>query len=148
MRPERSSRSRNAALPWPRRACRRPATRTRTSVSSPGSSPSWGALASAIGVTPGYACGNGSTPASRIASSLRRRVASSSEASLASTLCDVDLGDGELALLAARERHLDGVALLAAHERLAHRRLVGEPVGSRVGLGRPDDRVRERLALV
>ena len=44
-----------------------------------------GAFASAIGVTPAYACGNGSTPASRSASSLRRRVASSSEASLAST---------------------------------------------------------------
>ena len=50
----RSGRRGRGTPPCPGRGARarRPATRTRTSVSSPGSSPSCGALASAIGVTP------------------------------------------------------------------------------------------------
>ena len=52
IRPERSTRSRNAILPWPRRAARRPATRWRTSVSSPAARPACAARTAAIGSTP------------------------------------------------------------------------------------------------
>src|SRR3954470_932064 len=148
IRPERSTRSRNAALPCSRRAARRPATRRGSFVSPPGSSPSNGALTSAIGMTPGYVCGNGSIPSARRASSLRRRVARSSASPPAWVLIAsgyVNLGDLELELAAG---HGDGdhVVSLAAQQRLADRGLVGEPLVRRVGLGRADDRVRRRLA--
>ena len=124
MRPERSTRSRNAALPWPRRAARRPAMRAATSVSSPAARSSCGALTSAMGWTPGKACGNGSTPAARSSSSLRRRSSrtwlGSGGPRPATGLGDADLVDGERAL-ALRRRHLHLVALLVADQRLADR---------------------------
>src|SRR4029450_555137 len=57
----------------------------------------------------------------------------------------LDLHDLELELRAAGRRDLHGLALLAAHDRLADRRLVRElPIG-RVGLGRADDEVLDGL---
>src|SRR3954468_23498965 len=58
-----------------------------------------------------------------------------------------DLEDLELEL-AARRSDLDGLALLLADDRLAHRRLVRQLVLRRVGLRRPDNVVRERLLRV
>ena len=49
-----------------------------TSVSSPAGSSSHGSLTEAIGTTPANECGNGSTPSSRSAASLRRRWSTSS----------------------------------------------------------------------
>src|SRR3954466_4609778 len=89
-------------------------------------------------------------PSARSASSLRRRVARSSPSPPAWEVMAsgyVDLGDLELDL-AARGADLDHVALLVAEQRLAHRRLVGEPLVGRVGLGRADDRVGDGLARV
>ena len=104
IRPERSTRSRNAILPWPRRAARRPATRNARPVSSPGSSSSQPVSASAAGVTPGKLCGNGSMPCARRRSSLARRAASRSETCSSSLISesDVDLRDLQLARGAAR----------------------------------------------
>src|SRR4051812_21069521 len=140
IRPERSVMSRNAILPASRRAVTRPATRARTSVSAPGSRSSCGALAAAIVSTSGYACGNGSRPASRSSDSLRRRAASSSPSALI-RLADGDLGDLELAHLAGGQVHVHHVVLLVAEQRLADRRFVREPLRRRrgVGLGRADD---------
>src|SRR5829696_7285248 len=149
IRPERSTTSRNAALPWPRRAASRPAIRARTSVSAPGGRSSCGAFTSAIGCTPGNACGNGSTPAARSSSSLRRRSIRTCgrSSSVMRRLSDADLGDGQLAL-ALRRGHGDRVALLATDQRLADGRLVRQPLVRRVGLGGADDRVLEALALL
>src|SRR4051812_10400253 len=144
MRPLRSTRSRNAILPWPRRAARRPATRWRTSVSSPASRASWVARTSAIGSTPGYACGNGSTPSARRRSSFSRRTASSSSAIPGPLEADFDGGDAQLARTAAGQRDLDDVVALAADEGAADGRLVRQAL-RRLGLGRADD--RERLVL-
>src|SRR3954468_15787473 len=145
-RPLRSTRSRKAILPWPRRAARRPATRCCASVSAPASRPSWAPRTSATGSTPPNSCGNGSMPSERSCSSLARRAASSS--SLKGSLHpDGDLGDLELALLAVGEDDLGGVALLVAHQGLAHGRLVRQPLG-RAGLGRADDDEGLLLALV
>src|ERR1700761_2057252 len=144
MRPERSSRSRKAILPWPRRAARRPATRWETSVSSPAVSAAWASRTAAIGSTPLYSCGNGSTPAARSSSSLRRRVAKTSSGSSpkaeAPLLVDVDLGDLQVPL-SARGCEGDLLPALAADQGLAHRRLVGELGLGRIGLGGADDRV-------
>src|SRR3954469_4870628 len=85
-------------------------------------------------------------PSERSCSSLARRAASSS--SLTGSLHpDGDLGDLELALLAVGQDDLGGVALLVAHEGLAHGRLVRQPLG-RAGLGRADDDEGLLLALV
>ena len=59
IRPERSTRSRNAARPPSRRAAMRPATRCATAVSSPAASASCAASTAAIGSTPSNAYGNG-----------------------------------------------------------------------------------------
>src|ERR1035437_2329 len=56
----------------------------------------------------------------------------------------LDVHDLELEL-AARRCDLDGLALLAAHDRLADRRLVRELVLGGIGLGRADDVVLDRL---
>src|SRR3954470_21536904 len=85
-------------------------------------------------------------PSAGSCSSLARRGASSS--SLKGSLHpDGDLGDLELALLAVGEDDLGGVALLVAHQGLAHGRLVRQPLG-RAGLGRADDDEGLLLALV
>ena len=74
--------------------------------------------------------GTGSMPSARRRSSFARRVARSSEpsSSAIAALRDVDLGDLELALLAAGQGHVDRVAALVPEQRLADRRLVGEPL--------------------
>ena len=59
----------------------------------------------------------------------------------------LDVHDLELQR-AARGRDLDDLALLAAENRLADRRLVREPVLGRVRLRRADDRVLDRLVRV
>src|SRR5919108_226861 len=46
---------------------------------------------------------------------------------------------------ATRRRHLHGLALLPAYDRLADGRLVRQPQLGRIGLGRADDLVLERL---
>src|SRR5581483_7639219 len=56
-----------------------------------------------------------------------------------------DVHDLELQL-AARRGDFDGLALLAAHDRLADRRLVRELVRGRIGFGGPDDVVLDGLA--
>src|SRR3954453_7791161 len=85
-------------------------------------------------------------PSERSCWSLARRAASSS--SLTPSLHpDGDLGDLELALLAVGEDDLGGVALLVAHQGLAHGRLVRETLG-RARLGRADDDEGLLLALV
>src|SRR5437868_15073297 len=48
--------------------------------------------------------------------------------------------------LAARRGDFDRLALLAAHDRLADRRLVRELVRGRIGLGGPDDVVLDGLS--
>src|SRR3954447_16216954 len=149
MRPERSSRSRNAMPPWPRRACRRPASRWRASVSAPASRPSCAARTPAIDSTPSNACGNGSIPCSRRRSSLARRWASRSSAMTAGSLeADVDLGDLVLLLLAVGQHDGDLFAALVTHQRLADRGLVGDLLLARIGLGGADDRELDGLALV
>src|SRR5215210_7853395 len=95
-------------------------------------------------------------PPSRSASSLRRRTASSPAspwglvtATLGAalrSLRDFDLRDLELAGLAVGQLHGHLVVALVADQGLADGRLVGELVLGRVGLGRADDRVLERLA--
>src|SRR6266516_6113298 len=83
-------------------------------------------------------------PSLRRRSSFARRAARSSEPASSATavaLRDVDLGDLQLALLAAGQRDVDGVAALVPEERLADRRLVGQLLLRGVGLGRADDRV-------
>ena len=117
----------------------------------PGASPSCAARTSAISSRPANPCGNGSTPASRIRSSFSRRSASTSEsfgssgcaqlarASLSRRLGRLDLGDLQFLLRPARDLDGDHVAALVADQRLADRRLVGELLLERVGLGRADD---------
>ena len=84
-RPERSTRSRNAILPWPRRAARRPATRCVTVGLLAGlRAPACAASTSATGSTPGNSCGKGSMPSARSLSSFARLTASSSSAIAAS----------------------------------------------------------------
>ena len=74
-----------------------------------------------IGATPAKACGNGSVPAARSSSSLRRlaaRISASPPVRRRPRRSrDVDLRDLQLAVLAVGELHLDGVALLAAQQR-------------------------------
>src|SRR5690349_4249120 len=118
---------------------------------------------SPMGVTPSKTCGNGSTPASRRAASLRRRAANSSGSfspfsalssgpliarpgyPLAGLEPDLDLRDLELALGAAGHGDLDDLVALVPDERLPDRRLVRQAVLGRLGLGRADDRVLDRL---
>src|SRR5262249_26051463 len=57
----------------------------------------------------------------------------------------LDLHDLDLHLAAAGRHDLDGLALLAADDRLPHRRLVREPALGRVRLRRADDEVLDRL---
>src|SRR3954447_2062226 len=141
------------ALPWPRRATIRPATRWRDSVSTPGASPSCAARTSAISSRPANSCGNGSIPASRIRSSFSRRSSrtwerSRSGCSGVGSLIErrayrpsglLDLGDFEFFLRSARDLDGDDVVALLADQRFADRRLVGELVLHRVCLGRADD---------
>src|SRR5436190_2086580 len=70
-----STRSRNIALPCPRRPITRPATRTCSPVSVPGSRLSKRARTSAIGERASNVTGYGSPPASRTASTLAMRSA-------------------------------------------------------------------------
>src|SRR3712207_6318506 len=89
-------------------------------------------------------------PSARRASSFARLAASSSSLTrptAGSLQPDADLGDLERALAAAGQRHLDGVALLVAQQRLADRRLVGQPL-RRLGLGDADDGELLLLSLV
>src|SRR6478672_225930 len=140
------------ALPWPRRATIRPATRWRESVSAPAWSPSWAARTSAISSRPENSCGNGSIPASRIRSSFWRRSSRTWERSCGccsgGSLIEarayrpsslLDLGDFEFFLRPARDLDGDDVVALFPEEGLADRRLVRELVLERVGLGRADD---------
>ena len=106
--------------------------------------------------TPGKACGNGSMPVgaqrarasrARGASEVSARPARSSApgrsaATPTSILVILSLRVGPLRQLAPSTI----VAALVAEQRLADRRLVGELVLRRVGLGRADDRVLDRLA--
>ena len=94
-------------MPWPRRAASRPATRWRTSVSSPGWRSACVPRTAAIGSTPSNSCGNGSIPASRSDSSLcgappaarrRRRLDTPAHGEPRLGGRDVDLGDLEVAL--------------------------------------------------
>src|SRR5438046_830603 len=135
--PERSIRSMKVAPPMPRRCVSRPAMRYAESGSSaPGSMSSCSARMSAIGTTPGKACGNGSMPALCSRCSLARR---SSPPSVIQDLSGVDLGDLELSGCALRHRHGDHVASLVADQRTAHGRLVRELLVGGVGLGRAHD---------
>src|SRR6201996_4011499 len=146
------------ALPWPRRATIRPATRWRESVSEPAARPSCSARTAAISSRSENSCGNGSIPASRIRPSLSRRSWRTSEscgssvdsalmsASLAAGLRLLDLGDFEFFLGPARRLDGDDVVPFFAQQGFADRRLVREFVLDRVGLGRPDDLEFLRIA--
>src|SRR3954451_7528531 len=141
------------ALPWPRRATIRPATRCRDSVSTPGASPSCAARTSPISSRPENSCGDGSIPASRIRSSFSRRSSKTWESSCscscsAGSLIEgrayrpsslLDLGDFKFFLRAPRDLDGDDVVALFPQQRFADRRLVGELVLHRVRLGRADD---------
>src|SRR3954451_10618979 len=132
-------------------------------MSAPAGRSAWAAWIRAIGTAPRKQWGNGSMPSARRRTSLARRggrnsappasappvAGCSASATRGAGLGrDVDLGDLELAGGAVGQADLDGVALLAAHERLADRRLVGELARLDVGLRRADDRVGRRLALL
>src|SRR6201996_2301298 len=146
------------ALPWPRRATIRPATRCRDSVSAPACSPSCSARTATISSRSENSCGNGSIPASRIRPSLSRRSWRTSEscgssvgsaligASLATELRLLDLGDFEFFLGPARRLDGDDVVPFLAQQSFADRRLVREFVLDGVGLGRPDDLEFLRIA--
>src|SRR3954451_12523830 len=117
--------------------------------------PSCAARTSAIGVTPGNACGNGSTPASRRRSSFARRSSVVSDTGVnvggrtkrpraaapadKRELSGVDLRDLQLAGGALRHRHRDDVAALVADQGATDGRLVREALLGRVGLRRADD---------
>src|SRR5687767_327958 len=139
----------NEALPWPRRALSRPATRTRSSVSTPGSRPSWSSRTAAISVRSANVCGKGSIPSSRRLSSFVR-LSSSPLTRRAypggSRSGGLDLGDLQLLLRAARRLDGDDVVLRGADQRLADRGLVREAVLGRVGFGGADDPELLRLA--
>src|SRR2546423_3591292 len=159
MRPLPSPRSRNGALPCPRRPITRPATRTRSPLSVPGSRLSKRSRTAATGVRSGNAEGYGSTSPARACATLARRSSriccSASWDSLTARpvygagprLRGLDAHDLELDG-AGRRRHLDDVALLVAEHGLAHRRLVREPVVGGIRFGRPDDLVLVGLPVV
>src|SRR5260221_2551980 len=145
-----SRRSRKQALPCPRRATMRPATRCRESVSIPAASPSCAARTSAMSSRWENSCGNGSIPASRIRSSFclrSRRTSESFGSSLGSLIAArayrpsgfLDFGDFEFLPGAARHLDCDHVVALATDQGFADRRLVRELLLDRVGLGRADD---------
>src|ERR1700733_11067073 len=128
----------------------RPATRCRDSVSIPAASPAWAARTSAMSSRWENSCGNGSIPESRMRSSFCRRSRRTSEScgSVDSPLIGarayrpsgfLDLGDFEFFLRPARNLDGDHVVALAADQGFADRRLVGELVLDRVGLGGADD---------
>src|SRR5690349_18005321 len=151
-----SRRSRKAALPWPRRAAMRPATRCRDSVSTPGASPSWAARTSEMSSRSPNSCGKGSIPAARLRSSFSRLSLRTSESSCScgSPLMGrayrrsgaLDLGDFEFFLRTARHLDADHVVAFVADQRLADRGLVRELVLERVRLGRADDLAFLRVA--
>ena len=156
IRPERSTRSRNAILPWPRRAARRPATRWRASVSSPAARPSCAARRRRSARRRGTRAGTGRCPPRAGARAWR---GGGEQLPVGSSALVRPLIGGEptcsptsifviLSLRAGPRGHLhrDDLVALVAEQRLADRRLVGELVLGRVGLGRADDRVLHRLA--
>src|SRR6266516_1736509 len=130
IRPLRSTRSRKTSFPMSRRAITRPASRRVASPVAPSSSVSASArtatISSRSGKRFGVAMVGESSPAA--AGGLRR----------------LDVHDLELER-AARGRDLDGLALLAAHDRLAHRGLVRQLVLCRIRLGGADDVVLDGL---
>src|SRR5450631_2351799 len=154
MRPSRSSRSKKATLPCPRRAVSRPATRTTVSDSSPEPSASLTARTEAILTRPGNSRGKGSIPRARNAAALARRSAtrrSSPEsgrraASGRSGGCVTRLNLHDLVLDHAtrcRDDHL--LTLLAPQDRLPNRALVRKATVLRIGLGGSDDCIRDGL---
>src|SRR5947207_5063354 len=144
MRPERSTRSRKAAPPWPRRAASRPATRYAWWVAWPGSRLPCAAWIVSTGTTPSNWCGNGSMPSARRRSSLARRSSWPSDMGRDSK-SGFDLGDLELPRGTTRNRHGDDIAALATDQGLADGRLVGELVVRGIGLRGADDHVLDRL---
>src|SRR5438094_1011219 len=132
MRPERSTRSRNTSFPMSRRAITRPARRRVVSALAP------------------FSSGSVSLRTAAISSRSGKRFGAVIRASLVAVrdgLRRLDVHDLELEL-AARGGDLDGVALLAAHDRLADRRLVRQLVLGGIGLGRADDAVLDGLVRV
>src|SRR5262245_30932491 len=109
----------------------RPASRRVPSSSPPFSSGSTSARTAAISSRSGKRVGAGMAP-----QPTRPR------------LRGLDLHDLELELRAPRRRDLDRLALLAAHDRLADRRLVRELPLGRVRLRRADDEVLDGLLRV
>src|SRR5436189_2906542 len=107
----------------------RPASRRVVSAAAPGSSGSASARTAAISSRSGKRFGAAMTREStRVVGRLR----------------GLDVHDLELEL-AARRGDLDGLALLATHDRLADRRLVRELVLGRIRLGGANDVVLDSL---
>src|ERR671937_514030 len=157
MRPERSTRSRKVSFPISRRAMTRPPTRRSWSSVSPGSAFSASARTAAISSLSANRFGNIRASLVRVAaeagfarlrsrrlsgSGYLREVVMAREAGRTSRSSDLE--DLELHR-AARGTDLHGLALLAADDRLADRRLVRELVLRRVRLGGADDPVLDRL---
>src|SRR5579862_1800596 len=136
-RPERSTRSRNTSFPMSRRPSTRPATRRVTDACSPFASGSDSARTDAIS-TRSRKCFGALIRASLRSPQSRSGSPAKREAFRAPPLGGLDVHDLERHL-AARRCDLDRLALLAAHDRLADRRLVRQLVLGRVRLGRADD---------
>src|SRR4051795_2543038 len=122
MRPLRSTRSRKTSFPMSRRAMTRPASRRLDSAAAPFSS---GSASARTDVT-------SSRSGERLGGVMNDRLRG----------LDVHDLEGELA---ARRGDLDRLALLAAHDRAADRRLVGELVLGRIRLCGADDVVLDGL---
>ena len=150
MRPLRSTRSRNAALPWPRRAARRPATRTRSSVSSPRAGPR-GRLDVGDRARPGRRAGTARCPrraAPRACAGGRRAARGPLVSRLGASA--TAYATSILVILSLRALPLGSCTVTTSSRLWPTRALpTGDSLESwfrRVGLGRADDRVLQRLA--
>src|SRR5215213_5097870 len=126
-----------------RRAITRPATRCSEPSVSPGSAFSASARTAAISSRSGNRFGSITLPSLRrsLATPTREAVPASAGGAV---LSGFDLEDLELHR-AARSGDLDRLTLLLADDGFAYRRLVRELVLGRIGLGRTDDAVLDRL---
>ena len=144
-----SRRSRKQALPWPRRATMPPGdpvreTRSRSPAPAPRGRPAPRRCPRArrTRAETGRSPPRAFAPASPACRRGRRRalaLRSRSSERAYRPLSRLDLGDFQFLLRPARNLDGDHVVALAADQRFADRRLVGELVLERVGLGRADD---------